>query len=189
MGTIQNSMNQMLGTVAGAVTLGKHISNQNKELNVKKAEAEGQLAEAKHAEDVATTEAIKDAKFNDKETWDKATKNIHNETEGAVIDANKVLDEYNKIKQDEANKELQESHIGYDIANMGKNKKKINEASVRLAKAQMAYQEVQDAIEARRQLKFDVSVAEKKYNALKSNTLVSDVINNFRANKFKGGKE
>lgn len=68
MGTIQNSMNQMLGTVAGAATLGKHISNQNKELEVKKFEAEGQLAEAKHAADVGITEAIKNAELNDKKT-------------------------------------------------------------------------------------------------------------------------
>ncbi len=189
MGTIQNSMNQMLGTVAGAATLGKHISNQNKELNVKKVEAEGQLAEAKHAEDVKMTEAIKDAKFNDKTTWDIATKKVAEQTEGTSIDANKVLDEYNKIKQNEANKELQESHIGYDLANMSKNKKKINEASVRLAKAEMAYQEVQDAIEAQRKLKFDVNIAQEKYEALKSNTMVPNMVSDFRANRFKGGNK
>lgn len=36
MGTIQNSFNQVLGTIAGAAAMGKHISNQNKELNIKK---------------------------------------------------------------------------------------------------------------------------------------------------------
>lgn len=32
MGTIQNSINQGLATVAGAATLSKHISNQNKQI-------------------------------------------------------------------------------------------------------------------------------------------------------------
>ena len=187
MGTIQNSMNQMLGTVAGAATLGKHISNQNKELEVKKFEAEGQLAEAKHAADVGITEAIKNAELNDKKTWDTAMKKVHQETEGPTIDANKVLDEYNKIKQNEAYNELQESTLNYDLANMGKSTKKINAASVRLAKAEIANREVQDSIEAQRKLKFDVDIAEKKLEALKSNTTIE--VSNFRENKFKGGKK
>lgn len=36
MGTIQSSINQGLGTIAGAATMAKHISNQNKELKIKK---------------------------------------------------------------------------------------------------------------------------------------------------------
>lgn len=38
MGTIQNSLNGMLGTAAAAATAGKHISNQNKEAAIKAAE-------------------------------------------------------------------------------------------------------------------------------------------------------
>lgn len=36
MGIIQNSINGGLGTLAGAATMAKHISNQNKELQIKK---------------------------------------------------------------------------------------------------------------------------------------------------------
>lgn len=59
MGAIQNSLNQMLGTVAGAATVGKHISNQNKanELNEIAAsersqeEAKGLIKEAENIAD------------------------------------------------------------------------------------------------------------------------------------------
>ena len=96
-------------------------------------------------------------------------KKVHQETEGPTIDANKVLDEYNTIKETQAKKELSLSHVGFDMVSMSKNKRKINAASVRLAKAEMAYQEVQDAIEAQRKLKFDVNIAEKRLEALGGN--------------------
>ena len=47
MGAIQNSMNQMLGTVAGAATLGRHIANQNEANELAKGK---ELVDLKNAE-------------------------------------------------------------------------------------------------------------------------------------------
>ena len=49
MGTIQNSVNQGLGSIGAVATMGKHIANQNKELAVKKIEAERDVMNAKEA--------------------------------------------------------------------------------------------------------------------------------------------
>jgi hypothetical protein len=49
MGTIQNSINGMLGAAAGAATLGKHISNQNKEIANQEAQKELQVKDLEYA--------------------------------------------------------------------------------------------------------------------------------------------
>lgn len=166
MGTIQNSVNQITGTLMGAAVAGKHLKQQ-KESNelakmTQKKEADKELAEALNESDKAANalqkgelEAVESAKLLNPEGWDKATKKVGSETEGSVIHADEVLDEYNAKELDKVMKELQESHVGVDLANMSGNKSKIGKANVRMAKAQMAMNEVADQQEAIRQLRFD----------------------------------
>ena len=52
----QNSINNMLGTAGAAVALGKHISNQNKQLALEEAKLPEQIAETDKALEEAETE-------------------------------------------------------------------------------------------------------------------------------------
>lgn len=56
MGTIQNSINQTIATTGAAATLGKHISNQNKQVELEEAKLPEQIAETDKALEEAETE-------------------------------------------------------------------------------------------------------------------------------------
>lgn len=178
MGTIQNSMNQMIGSLAGAATLGKHISNQNKELAVKKVEAEKEVYNANAAlED--NTDAIVD-----KEIAEKGYDN-------AEVDPDKIL-ENNKNEALKTYKEAQDELVRREDLKLQdpsfQNNMAWGKANKRLEKANEALQEAQAAIDARANLKFDLESATKKVDTLKSNTLL-DKVGNFRKNKFTGGNK
>ena len=174
MGTIQNSMNQMLGTIAGASTLGKHISNQNKELKVKKIEAEKELEnftnELKENTSDITHQMVLEGK-------DKALEPKEGETPAEAEE--RAVQDYLDAKSDAAENRYQE------LMDKVKNPAK----SIRVEMARKAADEAQDAINARRDLKFNLDIATEKYNALKSNTMIQGVLNDFRENRFKGGKK
>ncbi len=150
MGTIQNSINQTLGTLAGAATMGKHISNQNKELNVKKIEAEQEQFNANEA-------LLKnEAKYLNEQELEKGLAN--------VTDADSYLSgksDEAEAAYDKASTEKMKRDFAYEMG-IQKNKP----SSKRLEKAMQAYENVQDEITARQNLKFNLEIARKKYEVL-----------------------
>lgn len=82
MGTIQNSINQGLGTVAGAVALGKHVSEQKK--SVKEQEASNELLkQQKQKQDLKDelefTEKGQELNKETEQTIDAFNENLKNE--------------------------------------------------------------------------------------------------------------
>ena len=151
MGTIQNSVNQGLGSIGAVATMGKHIANQNKELAVKKIEAERDVMNAKEAL------LENDAKYMNEQELEKGLANME-------PDADTYLESKRSEAEsvyDEASKEKALRDFNYE---MGIQKSK--PSSKRLQKAMEAYESVQDEIIARKNLKFDLEVAEKKFKAL-----------------------
>ena len=56
MGTIQNSINQTFGTLAGLAAAGKHVANQNKQVELENAKLPEQIIETDKALEEAETE-------------------------------------------------------------------------------------------------------------------------------------
>ena len=78
MGIIQNSINGGLGTLAGAATMAKHISNQNKELQLKQAGAELDMVKAHNAQMDAENDVLADMMSTDPAKVTKLQKTMPN---------------------------------------------------------------------------------------------------------------
>ena len=156
MGTIQNSINQMLGSAAGAATLGKHISNQNKELEVKKVEAEKELYNANAALEDNTSAIV------DKEIAEKGYGNA--EVDPDKILENKANEAYNTWQ--EAQDETVRREVLKDMYPSPENNMWWGKANKRMEKATEALQEAYAEQDARKNLKFNFDIAKKKYEAL-----------------------
>lgn len=165
MGTIQNSMNAMLGTAAAAAAAGKHISNQNKEITLKKAElgvelknrqeAVYQAGQALHANDLEVSkEMIKDTDPEVAAAQAKAQEKGETLTE----------DQYLELKQKQALEEAASAEKDFNnrklLYEWGTQKTK--PSSKRLDMANKAFMERKDAVMARRQLKYDLDMAKRK---------------------------
>lgn len=152
MGTIQNSINTMLGTAAASAAAAKHISNQNKELAVKKVEAEQEQFNAENelkqnTADIAHQMVLEG---NDAGLIPKAGETPEQAEARAV-------DEYLEAQSEAAEDRYQEQMMR--VKNPAKSK--------RVEMARKAADEKQDAINARRNFKFNYDIAEKKLKALK----------------------
>lgn len=168
MGTIQNSMNAMLGTAAAAAAAGKHIKNQA-EANIKAEEANQKAEEANELHraqlDVDRVKAEK-AVFNAENTLADNTEAI---THQMVLEGNdaglkpkdgetaaqaeaRAVEEYLAAKSDAAENEYQKQMAR--VKNPAKSK--------RVAMARKAAIEAQDAQNVRRDLKFDLEASQKQ---------------------------
>lgn len=168
MGAIQNSMNGMLGAAAGAATLGKHISNQNKEIK------------AANAADEELVETTKKAIKND--TIEAATAIAAHEPEFKKIldegkyDLTKLTDE----QVDKLTQEVEAFRTGKmtedRIENMkkaGENYQKYKDNKIdriyktgdQLKRAYERFRELNQRIDASRQLKFNLEAAQARLKA------------------------
>lgn len=150
--SVQSSMNQILGTVAGAATLGKHISNQNKELAVKKVEAEQEQFNANEALKQNTSDITHQMVLegNDAGLEPKAGETPAQAEQRAV-------GEYLEAKSEAAENKYQEQMD--KVKNPAKSK--------RVEMARRAADDVQDEINVRRNLQFNLEIANKKLEVLK----------------------
>ena len=154
--SIQNNVNAMLGTVAAATAMGKHVSEQKKtngsaatELEVSKIEAE--------KEEYDATNKLKD--FDSKLVDEEIAKNGY-DTE---VDPDKILENrYNKSEADF--KQAQDDKAFTDF--FGGSKKQVNQVNKNLEMAAKAFEEVNSLIEARNNLKFDKDIARKKIDVI-----------------------
>lgn len=162
MGTIQNSMNGMLGAVAGATTLGKHISNQNKELSLKKIDAEKEL-------NIATNELEKNnfEQSTKMETDKDLTPEQRDELKN--LEPGKDIDRYLEIKSDNAlaNAANASSDFNDRLNKYNSGEQKSFPSSKRLEMMKQALQESNDEITARNTLKANVELQKKKLETLK----------------------
>ena len=153
MGAIQSSINNMLGTAGTVSALAQHLGSEKKELAIKKIEAERDVMNANEA-------LLKnDAQYLNEQELEKGLAH--------VTDA----DSYLEGKRDEAESDYNEASLEKMMRDfnyeMGIQKSK--PGSKRLEKAMQAYENVQDEIMARKNLKFDLEVAQKKLKALGGN--------------------
>ncbi len=152
MGTIQNSFNTMLGTAAASAAAAKHISNQNKELSVKKIEAEQAQFNAENELKQNTTDIAHQMVLegNDAGLEPKAGETPAQAEQRAV-------GEYLEAKSEAAENDYQKQMDR--VKNPAKSK--------RVEMARKAADEAQDAINARRNLQFNLEEANKRLDILK----------------------
>ena len=146
MGTIQNSMNQILGSIAGAATVGKHLANQEKANELAKINATDKAIDeyVKSGEDainnMAETEGLKrdlGAIDREQEMWanepespqamafESAKKSVENAIEAKQYQANLI--KLRMQKQDERWKLLGIDKEELKVLNSPEEQKKIHE--------------------------------------------------------------
>lgn len=173
MGTIQNSINQAVGTIGAVAGIRRVVKGQQEgnklaeETNAKQDEANAiakanlqvKAIEAEKEEKNAQDALLKnDSAIIDKEVSEKGYAN-------AITDPDKALDaRYGEAKAqwDEASKEYENKMAEYELFQTRKTKP----SSKRLDKANTAMNELNDEIAARANLKFDLEIAKKKREAL-----------------------
>lgn len=176
MGTIQNSMNGMLGAVAGAATLSKHISNQNKELikqdeanKLHKAQLEVEKIEEEKKLKVAQNELEKNnfTLSTQMKTDKDLTEEQRNELKG--LEAGKDIDRYLEMKSDRIEKDAvaAESEFNDRMAKYNSGEQKSFPSSKRFEMMKQALQESNDEVTARETLIKNVELQMKKLEALK----------------------
>lgn len=152
MGTIQNSINTMLGTVAATAAAGKHISNQNKELSIKKVAAEQEQYNANEALKQNTSDIAHQMVL---EGNDAGLEPKEGETPAQA--EQRAVDEYLEAQSEAAEDRYQDQMM--KVKNPAKSK--------RVEMARKAADEAQDAINARRNLQFNLNMANKRLNVFK----------------------
>lgn len=147
-----NQMLGALGTATGALATGKYIKNQNKEIEIKKLEAEQEQYNANEALKRNTSDITQQmvVKGNNAGLLPK-------EGETPAQAEQRAVDEYLEAQSDAAEDNYQKQM----------EKVKNPEKSKRVKMAIKAADEAQDAINARRNLQFNLEIAIKKLNALK----------------------
>ena len=147
-----NQMLGALGTATGALAAGKHIQNQNKELDIKKVEAEQEQYNANEALKRNTSDIAHDMVLEGNDAG-----LLPKDGETPAQAEQRAVDEYLEAKSEAAEDNYQIQRI--EIKNPKKSK--------RVEMARKAADELQDAINARRNLKFNLETAIEKLNALK----------------------
>lgn len=162
MGTIQNSINQTIATTGALAGVAKHVQGQNKELELKKIDAEKEL-------DIANNELEKN-NFNistKMETDKDLTPEQRDELKG--LEAGKDIDRYLEMKSDKALLDTADASSEFNSAlnkyNSGEQKK--FPSSKRLEMMKQALIESNDEITARKTLQANVELQKKKLEALK----------------------
>ena len=141
----------VLGTATGALAAGEHIKNQNKDLAIKKVEAE--------QEEFNTTNELK------QNTTDITHQMVLEGNDAGLVPKDgetpeqaetRAVDEYLEAKSEaaEENYQIQMDRVKHP------------EKSKRVEMARKAADEKQDAINARRNLQFNLEIAQKKLQAL-----------------------
>ncbi len=147
-----NQVMSLLGAGAAVSTMSQSVSNQNKELSIKKVEAEQEQYNA--------TEALK------QNTSDITHQMVLEGNDDGLIPKNgetpeqaeaRAVNEYLEAKSEAAEDRYQDQMD--KIKNPAKSK--------RIEMARKAADEAQDAINARRNLQFNLELANKKLEALK----------------------
>ena len=152
MGTIQNSMNAMLGTVAAGAAAAKHISNQNKDLSIKKVEAKQEQYNANEALKQNTSDIAHQMVLEGNDAG-----LIPKEGETPEQAEQRAVDEYLEAQSEAAEDDYQRQMD--KVKNPAKSK--------RVEMARKAADEAQDAINARRNLQFNLEEANKRLKIFK----------------------
>lgn len=155
MGAIQNSVNGILGAVAGATTLGMHIANQAEQTAETKALKEQQATQFQKEQDLQKAE-LEQTIANNEATLGEQDNYVESELQ-RLPDYN---DDIANMSTDDKLK-LLESNAGGAVLNARK--------GIELERARAAMETVQGKMEARRQLKFDIDVARKKLEMIGGN--------------------
>lgn len=166
--SIQGNINGMLGTVAGAAAAGKHINNQTKQI------------EAANAQDMQIVDATKTAIKNDtieaataiaahepefKDILDKGGYDLNNLSDEQVDSLTKEVDAFRsgKLTNDRiAN--MKEAGENYDKYHDNKIDR-IYKTGDQLKKAYESFRELNQRIDASRQLKFNLEAAQARLKA------------------------
>lgn len=148
---IQNSINQMAGAVGTLAATTQFLGNQKKDLEVKKIETERDVMNAQEAL------LENDAKYMNEQELEKGLAHME-------PDADKYL-ESKRLDAEGVYKEASDEKLMRDF-NYEMGIQKTKPSSKRLEKAMEAYENVQDEIMARQNLKFDLEIAKKKFKAL-----------------------
>lgn len=164
--SFQSSVNQAIGTVGALSGMKKVAEGQQKgnesaqEANdIAKANLQVKAIEAEKEEKNAQDALLKnDSAITDREVAEKGYAN-------AITDPDKALDaRYNaaKAEWDKASEDYNKRMAEYELFHTQKSKP----SSKRLDKANIAMDELNDEIAARKNLKFDLEIAKKKREAL-----------------------
>lgn len=143
---------KLVDTAAATAIAGKHIKNQNKELEIKKVEAEQEQYNADEALKQNTSDITHQMVL---EGNDAGLEPKDGETPAQA--EQRAADEYLEAKSEAAEDSYQKQM----------DKVKNPEKSKRVEMARKAADEAQDAINARRNLQFNLETANKKLDALK----------------------
>lgn len=157
-----NQMLGALGTATGALAAGEHVKNQNKELSIKKVEAEKELNIAKNEleknnfEQSTKMETDKDLTPEQRDELSK-------------LKPGEDIDKYLEIKSDNALSDAADASSEFNsrLDKYNSGEQKSFPSSKRLDMMKQALQERNDEITARNTLKANVELQRKKLEALK----------------------
>ena len=166
MGTIQNSINGVLGAVAGAATLGKHIKNQNKEIAAKNAEDEQIVKSTQEAIKNDTIEAASAIAAHEQGFADKIQDyDLKNLDDDELDELREEVDAFRagKMTEDRLDRmnEAAERYKKYH----GNKIDRIYKTGDQLAKAYHSFEELNQRIDASRKLKFNLEAAKERIKA------------------------
>ena len=164
--SFQGTINQGIGTIGALASVKKVVEGQqkNNELNedsnaIAKANLQAKALEAEQEEMNAKDALLQnDSDIYDREVSEKGYAN-------AITDPDKALDSrYNEAKEkwDKASEDYSRRMAEYELFHTQKSKP----SSKRLDKANIAMNELNDEIAARKNLKFNLEIAKKKREAL-----------------------
>ena len=163
-----NQMLGALGTATGALATGKYIQNQNKELAAKNAEDQQIVDTTKTAIKNDTIEAAAAISAHEKEFKDMLKANnydLHNLSDEQVTALSKEVDDFRsgKLKDDriERIKEAGEKYEQYHDNKIDR----IYKTGDQLNKAYESFRELNQRIDASRQLKFNLEAAQARLQA------------------------
>ena len=168
MGAIQNAMNQMTGTIVGAVGAAKHVSNQKKELAAKNAEDEQIIKTTQTNIKNDTIEAASAIAAHEPEfqkILDEGGYDLKNLTDEQVDSLSKEVDSFRsgKLMNDRLDR-MNEAGERYQKYHDNKIDR-IYKTGDQLAKAYHSFEELNQRIEASRQLKFNLDAAKARLKA------------------------
>ena len=176
----QNTINNALGAAGAAVALGKHISNQNKEIAAKNAQDQQTVDTTKTAIKNDTIEAATAIAAHEPEfqsILDKGGYDLNNISDEQVNSLAKEVDSFRsgKLTQDRIDKMSDIKNKMNIVKELGKNDKtvddinatnnRLGELNTDLSKAYESFRELNQRIEASRQLKFNLESAQARLKA------------------------
>lgn len=166
--SIQGSVNGMIGSVAGAIATGKHISNQTKDLAAKNAADKEIVANTKTAIKNDTIEAAAAISAHEPEfkaILDKGNYDLNNLSDDQVSALTKEVDAFRsgKLTEDRINN-IREAGERYEKYHDNKIDR-IYKTGDQLNKAYESFRELNQRIDASRQLKFNLESAQARLKA------------------------